>query len=144
VPKINKVLGAGTKQPGLHVKVVVVPSPGKYLPAKDTPVYGDNLGPHCYSVPFRGIHLNDGTSSQPPGKAGSRAGSTGASPGARAGAKTTASGGLASMSVAGSPGESRLVTELAGLSLRKRPSALPSWGGLLVAPLFRGAEVIIR
>jgi phospholipid/cholesterol/gamma-HCH transport system substrate-binding protein len=125
VLKIDKVLGAGTKQPGLHVKVVVVPSPGKYLPSRDTPVYGDNLGPHCYSVPFRGIHLNDGTS-------------------ARAGAMTTASRGPAPPSVAGSPGESRLVTELAGLSLGKRPSALPSWGSLLVAPLFRGAEVIIR
>ena len=37
------------------------PHAGRYLPGKDTPVYGDNLGPHCYPVPFPGIHLNDGT-----------------------------------------------------------------------------------
>jgi len=62
VPKIDKVLGAGTNEPGLHVRVVVVPSLGPYQARLDAPVYGDNLGPHCYLAPFRGIHLNDGTS----------------------------------------------------------------------------------
>ena len=61
VPEINKVLGAGTDEPGLHVRVIVVPSLGAYMAGKDTPVYGDNLGPHCYPVPFPGIDLNDGT-----------------------------------------------------------------------------------
>ena len=65
VPKVNKVLGAGTGEPGLHVQVVVVPSPGRYLPGRDTPRYGDNTGPHCYPVPFPGIHLNDGTGPAP-------------------------------------------------------------------------------
>jgi phospholipid/cholesterol/gamma-HCH transport system substrate-binding protein len=59
VPVADRVLGAGTGQPGLHVRVVVVPSPGRYLPGRDTPVYGDNLGPHCYRAPFRGIRLHD-------------------------------------------------------------------------------------
>ncbi len=130
VPKINKVLGAGTNQPGLHVKVVVVPSPGKYLPSRDTPVYGDNLGPHCYSVPFKGLHLHDGT--------GGHAAASGGSPGSRSGPKTTA------FTPAGSPAEAELVRELSGLSLGRRPSALPAWGSLLTAPLFRGAGVIIR
>jgi phospholipid/cholesterol/gamma-HCH transport system substrate-binding protein len=71
VPNMNKVLGAGTHQHGLHVRVVVVPNPGKYLPKVDTPVYGDNLGPHCYSVPFRGVSLHDGAG--PSGLAGSPA-----------------------------------------------------------------------
>ena len=62
VPKINKVLGAGTNEPGLHVRVLIEPSLGPYQANRDTPFYGDNLGPHCFLVPFRGIHLNDGTS----------------------------------------------------------------------------------
>ncbi len=64
VPKIDKVLGAGTNQPGLHVRVVVVPSLGAYQRRRDNPVYDDNVGPRCYLVPFRGIHLNDGTGSK--------------------------------------------------------------------------------
>jgi phospholipid/cholesterol/gamma-HCH transport system substrate-binding protein len=59
VPAANKVLGAGSSQPGLHVRVVVVPSLGAYQP-RDAPVYGDDLGPRCYQVPFRGIKLHDG------------------------------------------------------------------------------------
>jgi phospholipid/cholesterol/gamma-HCH transport system substrate-binding protein len=43
------------------MQLVVVPPRSRYLPGKDTPVYGDNLGPHCYGVPFTGIHLRDGT-----------------------------------------------------------------------------------
>ncbi|HEX9624844.1 MAG TPA: MCE family protein [Streptosporangiaceae bacterium] len=60
VPQIDKVLGAGSNEPGLHVRVLIVPSLGAYKAGKDTPVYGDNLGPHCYVVPFKGIHLHDG------------------------------------------------------------------------------------
>jgi phospholipid/cholesterol/gamma-HCH transport system substrate-binding protein len=60
VPEINKVLGAGSDEPGLHVRVLVVPSLGAYKAGRDTPVYGDDLGPHCYAVPFKGIDLNDG------------------------------------------------------------------------------------
>ena len=142
VPQVNKVFGAGTRHHGLHIHVVVVPSPGKYLPSKDTPVYGDNLGPHCYPVPFPGIHLNDGasrarTSAAPSGgSAAARAATTVASP--------SAFGPGTPGSLAGSPAETELVRELAGLSLGRAPSSLPAWGGLLVAPLFRGAVVIIR
>src|SRR5207248_1819115 len=55
----------GTGQPGLHVHVDVVPSLGRYVAGRNTPFYGDDLGPHCYSVPFRGITLNDGAGPAP-------------------------------------------------------------------------------
>jgi phospholipid/cholesterol/gamma-HCH transport system substrate-binding protein len=144
-PHINKVLGAGTSQPGLHVQVHVVPSPGRYLPRKNAPVYGDNLGPHCYAVPFRGIRLHDGASPA-------------VAPGAAAGAgglARTASGlGNATMSAvarsgltagpANSPQEDELINEFAGLTLHVPPRSLPDWSSLLVGPLYRGAEVRIR
>jgi phospholipid/cholesterol/gamma-HCH transport system substrate-binding protein len=63
VPEINKALGAGTSQPGLHVRVLLVPSLGAYQANRDAPVYDDNLGPHCYLVPFAGIALHDGAAS---------------------------------------------------------------------------------
>src|SRR5215470_9103655 len=64
VPAADKLLGKGTNQPGLHVQAVILPvyANARYLPRVDTPKYGSNLGPHCYSVPFKGITLNDGTS----------------------------------------------------------------------------------
>jgi phospholipid/cholesterol/gamma-HCH transport system substrate-binding protein len=158
VPTMNKVLGAGSNQPGLHAQVVVVPSLGKYLPSRDTPVYGDNLGPHCYPVPFPGIQLHDGTS--PPSSAASLRAGTGTR--ATTSARWPASGGssrspaadvanAARLSavfsperLAGSPAEAELLRELAGLSLGRKPAALPAWGSLLIAPLFRGARVVIR
>ncbi len=68
VPEINKVLGANSDEPGLHVRVIVVPSLGPYKAGQDTPVYGDDLGPHCYAVPFKGIDLNDGATNHGAGK----------------------------------------------------------------------------
>ena len=141
VPKIDKVLGAGTTRPGLHVRVTIVPSPGKYLPGRDTPVYGDDLGPHCYPVPFPGIHLNDGAGPAPrPSPGGTAAGTTAAGTTA---AGTTAAGTTAAGTLAGSAAESELVRELTGLSLGRPPSALPAWGSLLTAPLFRGTRVVV-
>lgn len=130
IPNANRVLGAGTSRPGLHVSVVVVPkyASARYRPGRDTPAYGDNLGPHCYSAPFPGIRLNDGTSGT----------SVPASTGTSTKASTRAMPGTGP---AGSLQESELVRELAALSLRQRPASLPGWSGLLIAPLYRGATV---
>jgi phospholipid/cholesterol/gamma-HCH transport system substrate-binding protein len=143
-PAANKLLGKGTNQPGLHVNVVVVPplgpnNIGRYVFGKDTPKYGDNLGPHCYSIPFRGITLNDGATPSnavatpvpagTPGKAGRQA--------AGPQAHTTAQ-------IAGSPSESELVRELTGMELGRSPALVPAWGSLLTAPLFRGTTVTLR
>lgn len=54
VPVMDQALGKGTGEPGLHVDVTSVPSRGKYVPGKDTPVYGASGGPQCYPVPYTG------------------------------------------------------------------------------------------
>jgi phospholipid/cholesterol/gamma-HCH transport system substrate-binding protein len=54
VPVMDKALGKGTHQPGLHVDVTTVASRGKYVAGKDTPVYGASGGPQCYPVPYTG------------------------------------------------------------------------------------------
>ena len=159
VPAADKLLGKGTNQPGLHVQMIVVPPLGphhigRYVAGKDTPVYGDNLGPHCYPIPFPGITLNDGAA---PSNPASGPASTPARPrsparhaarraprprhGARgqAGAHHGGPGPLA-----GSPTESELVRELTGMALGRSPSLIPDWGSLLTAPLFRGATVSLR
>jgi phospholipid/cholesterol/gamma-HCH transport system substrate-binding protein len=125
VPEVNRVLGAGTSQHGLHMQVVVVPPRGRYLPGKDTPIYGDNLGPHCYRAPFTGIHLNDGTTSGSGAKTSARTT-------AKTGARTTAST------------KGTVDGELTSLWLGQPPSSVPSWASLLTAPLFRGMDVTLR
>ena len=54
VPAMDKALGKGTDQPGLHVTLRPVQSKGKYVAGQDTPVYDATGGPHCYSVPYTG------------------------------------------------------------------------------------------
>jgi phospholipid/cholesterol/gamma-HCH transport system substrate-binding protein len=145
-PNINKVLGADTGQPGLHVEAHVVPSLGRYLPRKNAPVYADNLGPHCYSVPFRGITLHDGASPSVTGRgaAGHATGHAGT------GLRNATMSAVAGLGVSGglgpanSPQENELINELAGLTLRVRPRSLPGWSSLLIGPLYRGTEVRIR
>ena len=137
VPAADKLLGKGSTQHGLHVQMIVVPplGPGHighYVAGKDTPVYGDDLGPHCYPIPFPGITLNDGAAPSNP-TAGP------AKTPARQPHTTAAQGQLA-----GSPTESELVRELTGMALGRSPSQVPDWGGLLTAPLFRGTTVSLR
>lgn len=113
IPKMDKALGKGTSQPGLHATVTIVPGEGPYLPGKSTPRYGDDLGPHCYPVPFRGTSLNDGD------------------------VRLTASG----LGPANTPQENQLVTELAAPRLNVPPGALPDWSSVLLGPLYRGTTV---
>jgi phospholipid/cholesterol/gamma-HCH transport system substrate-binding protein len=130
-PAINKVLGAGTTQPGLHVHVNVhqplgnAAEPlGNYKPGLDTPKFGDNTGPHCYPVPFAGITLNDGAT--PVTNFG-------------AGASTTAAG--TGSSLANTPAENELVNEISAPALGVTPQSLPGWSSMLVGPLYRGRQV---
>jgi phospholipid/cholesterol/gamma-HCH transport system substrate-binding protein len=141
-PAVDKLLGKGTNQPGLHVQAVVVPplgphNIGRYVAGQDTPKFGDDLGPHCYSVPFRGITLNDGASPSNPAATSVPAG-TPRKAGRAQQAHTTAA------QIAGSPSESELVRELTGMELGRSPALVPAWGSLLTAPLFRGTTVTLR
>ena len=54
VPEMDKALGKGTDEPGLHVDLTSAPSRGAYLPGKDTPRYDATGGPACYSTPYTG------------------------------------------------------------------------------------------
>jgi phospholipid/cholesterol/gamma-HCH transport system substrate-binding protein len=145
-PNINRVLGAGSSQPGLHVHVNVLEplgtahAPlGNYVPGKDTPVYGDNTGPHCYPIPFRGISLNDGAS--PATARTSAAGDIPAAASSTTALHTPLPGGL---SLANSPQENELVNEISAPALHVPPASLPGWSSMLVGPLYRGRQVQLR
>jgi phospholipid/cholesterol/gamma-HCH transport system substrate-binding protein len=134
---MNKALGAGTGQPGLHATVTVqqpqtnAADPlGQYTAGHDTPAYRDDTGPHCYPVPLGNVPLNDGASR--PTNFGTQLTSSGVS---------TQGGGV---SLANSAQENEFVNELSGAALGVRPASLPDWSSLLVGPVYRGREVRLR
>lgn len=49
-PVIDKALGKGTSQPGVHVIAHVVPPRSPYRPVTDTPKFTRDTGPRCASV----------------------------------------------------------------------------------------------
>ncbi|MFJ7086768.1 MCE family protein [Streptomyces griseus] len=133
VPAMDKALGKGTDQPGLHVSVKAVPSKGKYVPGKDAPVYDATGGPHCYSVPYVGKHA--------PTADTRRAADVTAPPPAP---DNGGDGTDTALGLPNSPQESRLVNELVAPSLKVRPGDLADWSSVLIGPAFRGAEVKLK
>ncbi|MFJ9342182.1 MCE family protein [Streptomyces sp. NPDC101733] len=118
VPAMDKALGKGTDQPGLHVNVVTVPSRGAYVPGRDTPSYTAGGGPHCYPVPYLGVPV---------------------APAARATAAAEQN-----LGPANSPQENDLLNELLAPAARTSPGDLPDWSSLLAGPAYRGAEVVLK
>jgi phospholipid/cholesterol/gamma-HCH transport system substrate-binding protein len=137
IPSMNKVLGAGSRQPGLHVTVRPLPAFEGYSFPADTPRYGDDLGAHCYSAPFRGIKLNDGAIPPTPAPVPL---TTSAGSGQGAGSLQVPAGGLG---LPNSPQENELVNELLAPGLNVPPSQLPSWSSVLLGPLYRGTTVSV-
>lgn len=136
IPAMDKALGKGTDQPGLHVTLKTVPSKGKYVAGRDTPVYNATGGPHCYSIPYVGqtVPTADVRTAEDTG--------TAADPETAAPVEVPAAD--ASLGMPNSPQESRLVNELVAPSLKVRPQALPEWSSVLIGPAFRGVEVKLK
>jgi phospholipid/cholesterol/gamma-HCH transport system substrate-binding protein len=152
-PAMDKVLGKGTNEPGLHVNVVSVPplstqppiepglSPpaGGYTDPANRPVFGDDKGPACYAVPFGGVSLDDGgdatLGSHPPGGVPP----VGVPPG-KAVLGTHANG----VGLTNTPAENEFLNELLAPQLNVPPTQLPDWSSFLVGPLYRGAEVTLK
>lgn len=124
VPLMDKILGKGTKEPGLHVKVVTVQSKGRYLPGTDSPRYNASGGPRCYSVPYKGVGARPSQSPVP-------------SWSPTATASPTAS---ASPSTSASPTSTPLSTSTASPSPSPKSSALDDAFGGSYGPPNSGAE----
>lgn len=133
IPAVDMALGKGTKEPGLHVTVSVLPSRGKYLPGRDTPVYRAKGGPSCPSIPFRGA----GAPIRP--AAANAIGPGTAGKGGGLGVAGLGAGGA--LGPANSPEENQLVNELLAPQLGTTGTSLPDWSSVLVGPVYRGTEV---
>jgi virulence factor Mce-like protein len=134
--------GKGTTHPEVsRVTIEFAASRGKYLPGVDEPKYEDKRGPRCYpQVPKPGLWpqyppdgaIKDGSSKPAPPK----------SPPEELPAGGGAVGGDGS--IVGSSYERDLIDLLASPALGTAPGDVPGWAGLLVGPLYRGAEVELK
>ncbi|RSD22764.1 MCE family protein [Amycolatopsis eburnea] len=142
VPRAELAFGKGTAHPEVsRVTIEFAASRGKYLPGVDEPKYEDKRGPRCYpSVPHPGVWpqyppdgaIKDGSSKPPPPKY----------PPEELPAGGGAIGG--SGTIVGSSYERDLIDLLASPALGTAPGDVPGWAGLLVGPLYRGAEVELK
>ena len=146
VPRAELAFGKGTAHPEVsRVTIEFAASRGKYLPGVDEPKYEDKRGPRCYpSVPKPGVWpqyppdgaIEDGSSKPAPPKS---------PPGTLPGPITAGGSAIGgSGSIVGSADESDLIALLASPALGALPDQVPGWAGLLVGPLYRGAEVELK
>jgi phospholipid/cholesterol/gamma-HCH transport system substrate-binding protein len=142
IPETDRVAGKGTSEPGvLHLTVKIAQSRGKYLPGQDTPRYDDTRGPRCWGTPVPAPQyppdgpVRDGSSHPPP--------SQNPRPNLP-GLTAPSSAAPVPAPLANSPAEQRLVAALVAPALNTSPEAVPSWGCLLLGPLYRGTEVTVQ
>ncbi|AXB46772.1 MCE family protein [Amycolatopsis albispora] len=149
VPKVDKALGKGTGKPGLHATIEITVNRGPYQPGQDEPEFNDKRGPRCYDmkqfpVPFPQHPpdgpIDDGSEHPPP----ARSQNDGLLPPSNAANAVGVGGGAAGGDLAYSPAEQRFLSELLGIQTGMAAGQVPDWSGLLVGPLYRGAEVTFK
>lgn len=144
IPAADKAFGKGTAHPHVtRVTIEITSSRGKYVPGRDTPRYEDRRGPRCYPVakpparfpqyPAEGP-LADGSSKPPPPRSDRPEDFQPTVPQAVASAPA----------IANSPAERELLAALLAPQLGVAPPDVPAWSSLLVGPLYRGSEVVLR
>ncbi|TNC28664.1 MCE family protein [Amycolatopsis alkalitolerans] len=150
VGRLDQAYGKGTNQPGLHATLEVVVSRGKYVAGRDEPKFEDKRGPRCYDIknapnPFPQYPpdgpVKDGSKPGPPPKTAS----DGLVPGyntANAGGYN--GGGTTAGNPANTPAEQQFLDALVGPQVGLTADEMPGWSGLLVGPLYRGAEVTVK
>lgn len=124
-PSMDKVLGAGTSEPGLHFEATVTKSRGKYRPGVDEPVFDASGGPRCYPS---GVAPTVGVVAAATGSAG----------------HPLLPGAEGDLGLPNSPQERELIATLVAPATGLAPGAVPDWSSVLVGPLYRGTEVTLR
>jgi phospholipid/cholesterol/gamma-HCH transport system substrate-binding protein len=122
---MDKVLGAGTGEPGLHAEVAITENSGKYVPGKDDPRFTGGGEPRCYPS---GVAPTIGTAAADPGTTG----------------HPLLTGGQGDLGVANSPQEEQLLSTLVAPSIGVPTAQVPAWSSVLVGPLYRGTEVTLK
>jgi len=138
IPRMDKLLGKGTNEPGIHVKLSIVAARGKYLPGRDAPVWQHGRAPRC-------PYVTGATGTQPARTAsGASAQPAAYAPPPNLALQRQLLADGAGLGQANSPAENQLIAELLAPGAGLTPATYPGWASLLVGPLLRGAGVVVR
>ena len=137
VPRMDAALGKGTRQPGVHGTLTIVPSRGKYVAGRDAVVPGASGGPSCPYVPTGTLVTAPDGTTVPYVRPAALTPSTSTS------AVATPTDG-AGLGLANSPGENAWIAELLAPGQGMAPSAYPGFGSLLLGPVLRGSVVTVQ
>ena len=138
IPRMDRILGEGTDEPGLHVQLNVVDSRGAYLPGRDAPRFSRGGSPRCPYVEGRTGTRPASARTSNPGSSASVPETIAPPPSAEVRRQVA---GTPDLGAANSPGENQLISELVAPTQGMAPSDYPAWSSLLVGPTLRGTEV---
>lgn len=139
IPLMDKTLGKGTKEPGIHVQLNVVESRGKYLAGKDTPKFNAKGKARCPYVTGRtGAKTASASAKSEPAAEPEK---IAAPPAPSIVSRTAAATGIGD---ANSPAENQLIAELVAPTRGMSPDEYPDWASLLVGPTLRNTKVTLR
>lgn len=145
IPEMDRNLGKGTTEPGIHVRLNIVESRGKYLPGKDAPKYSSGGKARC-------PYVTGQTGTKPASTTGGAATESSAaapqvdeepeaiSPPPSPSLSSLAATGLGD---ANSPAENQLIAELLAPTQAMAPADYPEWSSLLVGPTLRNTKVTL-
>lgn len=141
IPTMDKNLGQGTDEPGLHVVLNVTEGMKPYQAGKDKPTFTATGSATCPYVPSSVKSADAKVRSESASRASASDPESIQAPSyALEGSAVTASG----LGQANSPAENQLIAELVGPSQQIAPQDFPAWSSLLLGPVLRGTEVMLR
>ena len=161
VPRARKSFGAGTEHPeSSRVTIEFVPGRGAYEPGVGEHINGDHRGPRCYPIPPLGEKfpqyppggpVKDGAKKRPakgPPDRNLDRPVKGLEAPFEPGVWEDGGGGSqpvgGTSSVANSLAEQRLMSVLVAPRLDVPARSVPGWSSLLVGPLYRGKDVVLK
>lgn len=134
IPVMDKTLGKGSDEAGIHVQLNIVKSRGKYLPGKDAPTFTTGGKARCpYVTGQTGTHSASAVAGQPE--------AFGPPPSRFIQDQVHAGSGLGD---ANSPAENELLAELLAPTQGMAPADYPHWSSLVVGPTLRNTKVTLR
>ncbi|WP_174189045.1 MCE family protein [Nocardia barduliensis] len=145
-PRIDRIFGKGTDQPGSRVTIELTNTRGKYLPNQDEPRWLDPRGPWC--IPEMPLGVDPGQYTGGPNNDGSYAVPSRNPGDQEIGHLAPPQFGVHPASkmptIAGSPMEQHSLGAIYGAANGVAPDQVPGWVTRAGAPAFRGSEVSVR
>lgn len=142
IPVMDQTLGKGSDEQGIHVRLNIVESRGKYLAGKDAPKFTSGGKAKCPYVTGSARRAPTGDLESP--SASNSGLPTVAPPTSRLLQERLSPVVVHGLGDANSPAENQLIAELVAPTQGMAPAEYPEWGSLLIGPTLRNTKVELR